>query len=155
MYKHKFGKKSLIQLSTCHVDLQLLAMESLQRSPIDFGIREGQRTEAKQIEYFEKGWSTIDPRKGGTSKHMKSPSMAFDFKIFVPSSIKPEKYKDKDFTFEIEHLTYVAGIITTTAQFLYEKGSMAHKVRWGGNWDDDGIILYDHTLWDRPHIELI
>lgn len=156
MYNHKFGKESLKQLSTCHVDLQLLAFEALKRSAIDFSIREGHRSMETQIEYFKKGWTTIDPRIGKSkSKHMLMPSMAFDFKIYVSSRIVPKEYKNKDFTFEPEHLSYVAAIIICTAQFLYEDNKMSHKVRAGINWDDDGLLLYDHTLWDRPHIELI
>ena len=109
-----------------------------------------------QIEYYKKGWTTLDPRKPGPkSKHMAYPSMAFDFKIFVPKSIVPLKYQDVDFTFEKEHLTFVAGIIQTVAGYLYEEGKVTHRVRMGLNWDNDGLLLFDHSLWDRPHVELI
>jgi len=143
--KYKFGKSSRARLETCHEDLQILAEESLKRSEVDFSINEGYRTLKRQNQLFKKGYSKIDgiKRKG---KHNMNPSHAFDIKIYVPR--KPKLLYDP------EHLTYVAGIIMATSKFLIDSDLIGWEIRWGGNWNRNGLLLRDQSLWDRPHFEL-
>ncbi len=142
---YKFGNKSTTQLQTCHKDLQLIAHEALKLSRVDFSINEGHRTVERQNELFKKGRSTINgiTKKG---KHNYQPSRAFDINICVAG--KPK------LAYDHKHLCYVAGIIISAAESLYAKGQVTHKIRWGGNWDRDGEILYDHNFWDMPHFEI-
>lgn len=142
----KFGQKSLEKLATCHPELQLIAQEAIKYSTVDFGINEGHRSPERQKELFDKGWSRIDgiSRKG---KHNYNPSLAFDIKIYVPG--KPELAYDK------AHLAYVGGVILTVAKKLKEEGKIKHNLRYGGDWDGDGQLLYDHDLQDLPHFELV
>ena len=145
-----FGSKSLEKLETCHSDLQKIAKMAVELSDVDFSINQGKRSYEKQLEYFLNETSRIDPRiesQRMKAKHLRSPSWAFDFKIYIQGHPKL-KYDE-------EHLTYVAGIIITCGKILYEKGEVNHEIRSGLNWDRDGIILRDQKLWDRPHIELI
>ena len=50
----KFGDSSLKQLATCHADLQLIAMEAIKYTTVDFAINEGYRSPQKQKEAFDK-----------------------------------------------------------------------------------------------------
>lgn len=73
--------------------------------------------------------------------------MAFDFFASVPNNAK--------MAFDNEHLTFIAGMMFAVAERLFNEGKITHRPRWGGNWDGDGTIIYDHSLKDRPHFELI
>ena len=159
-----WGSKSSKILTQLEKDLVMILDWGLKYSPVDFGLSEGHRTPKKQFEYYKKGrkqtadhgWIPISPdRKGiitncdGTSiksKHNYLPSKAVDLYIFVLG--KPS------LTYDIPHLSLVAGIMIAGAAFLYEQGNIQHKLRWGGNWDKDGEILYDQEFDDLPHLEL-
>ena len=158
---NKFGKSSREKLDTCHEDLQRIACEVISESEIDFSIVYGHRSPELQLSLYKQGREEIDgvwkrvQDKGvvtncdGTkvkSKHNESPSMAVDICIYVPGH--------KALTWDHEHLTYVAGIMMSVARRLLKEGKVSHRLRWGGNWDGDGIILRDQNLWDRPHFEL-
>ena len=140
----KFGKNSKEKLSTCHVDLQLIMNTVINITDVDFGISEGNRSLAKQHQYFVEGKSKIDGivRKG---KHNYLPSLAVDIYPYFDGGAK----------WDNEHLSYLAGIIHAVAEMLYAQGKISHKIRWGGNWDMDGVILLDQSFDDRPHFELI
>jgi peptidoglycan L-alanyl-D-glutamate endopeptidase CwlK len=141
---YKFSKRSKEELSTCHVDLQLIMETALSISNVDFGISEGHRSIELQKKYFDEGSSQIDGihKKG---KHNYTPSLAADIYAYVNGKVNWDE----------ETLTYINGIIYAVAQLLYKDGKITHKVREGLNWDGDGEIITDQTLIDRPHIELI
>ena len=40
-------------------------------------------------------------------------------------------------------------------KILKEEGIISHDIRWGFNWDRDGIIISDQNFQDGPHFELI
>ncbi len=140
----KFGKTSKKRLNTCHSDIQLIMNESIKITNVDFGIAEGHRSIEKQKQYFKEGKSKIDGvnKKG---KHNYTPSLAVD--------IYP--YFDNGAKWDNEHLSYLSGIIHGVSEMLFASGKITHKVRWGGNWDMDGIILIDQSFDDRPHFELV
>lgn len=140
----KFGKTSKERLNTCHSDIQLIMNEAIKITNVDFGIAEGHRSIEKQQQYFKEGKSKIDGvnKKG---KHNYTPSLAAD--------IYP--YFDNGAKWDNEHLSYLAGIIHAVSEILFASGKITHKVRWGGNWDMDGIILIDQSFDDRPHFELV
>ena len=141
---YKFGKTSKEKLSSCHEDLQLIMSEVIKITNVDFGIAEGHRSIEKQKQYFKEGKSKIDGvnKKG---KHNYNPSLAVD--------IYP--YFDNGAKWDNEHLSYLSGIIHAVSEMLFADGKISHKVRWGGNWDMDGIILIDQSFDDRPHFELV
>jgi len=111
---------------------------------IDFGIAEGQRSIEMQQKYFYEGKSKIDgiTRK---SKHNYNPSLAVDIYAYFDDKAQWDK----------ETMSYLAGIIRACAEVLKRDGLIAHSIRWGGNWDLDGIVLLDQSFDDRPHFELI
>lgn len=147
----KFGKRSLEKLETCHKDLQKIAKLSINRSMIDFGISEGHRSVARQKELF----NSVPPRTKidgvkNKSKHNERPSMAFDIYAYHPDLETRRKID-----FDKIHLSYLGGVIVSCAKELYLRGEITHKVRWGANWNSDGIIDYDQNFDDYPHFELI
>lgn len=149
MNKFKFGTKSAEKLSQCHADLQLIMNTALSRSKIDIGISEGHRSVEKQNEYFQQGKSKIDgiTRKG---KHNHLPSLAVDVYIY-----HPELEMRRKIVYSKSHLAYFAGIVDSVAWELYNDKQVSHVIRWGGNWDGDGIIDFDQSFDDYPHFELV
>lgn len=143
---YSFGERSLKNLGSCHIDLQLVAREALKDSQIDFGISEGHRSIERQQKLFNEGKSKIDGvNKMG--KHNYSPSMAFDFYAYVAGN--------KKLAFDTVHLMYLVGVITATGNRLYKEERITHKIRSGANWDGDGQLKYDQSFFDAPHIEII
>ena len=49
---------------------------------------------------------------------------------------------------------FLGAYLMGVASVLYEKGLISHLLRWGGNWDNDGVILLDQNFDDLPHTEL-
>lgn len=146
-----FGKKSTTELSTCHRDMQVINRVGIKDCPVDYGIHEGHRTEEKQLEYFLAGDSRIDPRVPelkAKGKHLSSPSMAIDIHV-------SENHKGKSLAWDDVHLSFVAGYLIRVSHELWEKGEIEHVLRWGGDWDSDGIIAIDQNLKDMPHLELV
>ena len=141
---YKFGNTSKSRLQTCHKDIQLIMNEAIKITNVDFGIAEGYRSIEKQQQYFKEGKSKIDgvSKKG---KHNYSPSLAVDIYPYCENGAK----------WDNEHLSYLSGIIHAVSEILFADGKISHKVRWGGNWDMDGIILIDQSFDDRPHFELV
>ena len=140
-----FGDKSKQKLASCHKDLILIMELAISISPIDFGISEGQRTTERQQKLFREGKSRID----GISKmgmHNYTPSMACDIFAYIP--------QQKNLAYDYATLTFLAGLITSCANILHEKGAINNVVRWGGNWDSDDIIIKDQNFIDLPHFEL-
>ena len=143
--KHTFGSRSKEKLYTCHIDLQLIAEESLKVSQMDFGISEGHRSIEKQLEYFYTGRSKVDGIKI-KGKHNYQPSLAFDIYAYIPG--KPR------LAYNVANLSYLGGVITATAQRLLNECRITHRLRWGFDWDMDGEIGTDQTFQDMPHFEL-
>lgn len=140
-----FGDRSKKNLATCHEDLQLIANEAIKNTDIDFGISEGHRSVERQNQLFKEGKSKIDGiNKMG--KHNYNPSLAFDIYVYVSGK--------KELAYDIKHLCYLGGRLKDTASRLYAEDKISHLLRWGGNWDGDGEIIYDQSFQDLPHFEL-
>lgn len=139
-----FSNSSLDKLNTCHPDLIKIMQMAISISKVDFGIAEGKRSPARQNLLYKKGLSRIDgiTKKG---KHNMDPSEAVDIYAF---------YEGKAQWDDI-HAAYLGGIIETCAAILYMRCEISHLIRWGANWDNDGILVYDHDLKDLPHFELV
>jgi len=153
-----FGKNSSKKRDTCHSDLILILDTALSASKVDFGISEGHRSVPKQQSYYAIGRTTELHRKPITNvdgvnkkgKHNYSPSLAADLFIW-----HPDRSTRQRIAYDNVHLAYVAGLIDATAELLYTQGKISHKIRWGGNWDRDGVIAFDQSFDDLPHFELI
>jgi len=146
---YNFGKNSSDKLNTCHPDLQKVLTLAISRSVIDFGISEGYRSLERQKALYAEGKSTIDgvSKKG---KHNYNPSMAADLYVYHPDAEVRKKI-----VYDRVHLAYIMGIVASCAAELLEKGEITHKVRFGMNWDSDGVIALDQSFDDFPHVELV
>lgn len=146
-----FGHTSVTRLYTCHDDWIKILEMAIRVTAVDFGIAEGHRPTQKQQDMYAIG--RTKPGKRVTNidgvnikgKHNYVPSLAVDIYAFVNGSA----------SWDVSHLSYLAGVIITCAEILYIKGEITHKVRWGGNWDRDGEILSDQSFDDSPHFELV
>ena len=135
---YKFGKRSINELSTCHIDLITVANESIKDSPYDFGIIHGHRTLEHQFNIYKKGreyidgkWVIINKLKVVSyadgyvkkSKHNYNPSEAFDIGVFVNGKLTWAKS------------VYVeAGLhIMEKAEELYINDKISNKLFWGGH----------------------
>lgn len=145
------------KLRELHPDLQKIHLLAIKRTKVDYSIIEGHRTMTRQRELYAIGRTKYRNRRTVTnadgvdkkSKHQTEPSIASD--IMVYSSNSAFKHKT---AWDEKHLSYLAGVFDSVAQELYDKGEITHLVRWGGNWDNDGVIQYDQKFNDMPHLEL-
>jgi peptidoglycan L-alanyl-D-glutamate endopeptidase CwlK len=141
---YKLGKGSLKKLESVHHDLVKIIKLAITRTPVDFGISEGHRTLERQKELYDQGKSKIDGinKKG---KHNYSPSLAIDLYAY-----HPDIEVRKKLAYDVPTLCIIAGVIISCADELKAKGDIKHSIRWGGNWDNDGVILYDQSFDDLP-----
>ena len=146
---YKLGKGSLKKLESVHHDLVKIIKLAITRTPVDFGISEGHRSLERQKELYDQGKSKIDGinKKG---KHNYSPSLAIDLYAY-----HPDIEVRKKLAYDVPTLCIIAGVIISCADELKAKGDIKHSIRWGGNWDNDGVILYDQSFDDLPHFELV
>lgn len=146
---YAFGKNSNKKLSTCHIDLQKIMNLAISRSKVDWGISEGHRPKTRQYQLYLEGKSKIDGYKV-EGKHNKKPSEAADIFAYHPDLATRRKI-----AYDRTSLSYIAGLIDACAKELYDQGKISHLIRWGANWDSDGVIDYDQSFDDFPHFELI
>lgn len=139
----EFSKNSEKQLATCHPDLVLIMVTALRWSVLDFGVSEGHRSDKRQADLFRRKKSKLD---GVTkkSKHQSFPSMAADIYPYIRGA-----------SWDKHHCIYLAGCIMMVARILFNQGKITHKLRWGGDWDQDGEPYTDQTFQDLVHFELV
>lgn len=160
--ENSWGQRSLNHRKQCHVDLQKILDLTLKRSAVDFFLYESARTIATQRKYFKEGASGINPDAYtsesalcAVAKHIVIPEHPFyELSRAVDLGVA-EKHNDKKLTFNAIHLSYIAGVMKSVAQELYDSGEIEHIIRWGGDWDNDGVIALDQKLKDLVHFELI
>lgn len=140
---NKYSESSLTKLKECDFDLQRLFYEVL--AGIDNTILTGHRNEETQNEAYANGQSKL---KWPQSKHNSKPSMAIDVS---PYPI-PKHWGDKDRN-EYEKFRYFGFYVLGVADSLYNRGTMHHRLRWGGDWDGDKDVL-DQNFNDLVHFEL-
>lgn len=141
---HQFSRKSKKEIKSCHDDLGVILNTAIKVSYIDFGVSQGHRTLEQQREFYKRGLSKIDGLNS-LSKHNYSPSMAVDIYGYVNGKI----------SYDYNDMCYLAGVITSCAKILKNSGVIKHNIRWGGNWDMDGVIIKDQSFQDLCHFELV
>ena len=156
-YGFNWGNTSQKRLETCHVDLQKIFNLAISRSSTDVSIVEGHRPVEIQQEYYSIGRTKELHRKPITKidgvnklgKHNVMPSEAIDFMIW-----NNNREVRKEIAWNQGHLSYFWGVLDSCAKELYEKGEITHLLRWGGDWDRDGVFFIDQSFDDAPHVEL-
>lgn len=132
--KYVFSQSSLKQLATLHPDLQRILKVTLMLGIMDFSVREGTRSDARQEALKKAGKSKVG---AGGSMHNTSPSLAVDVAPYFVN--RSPTWHD---------FMRLAGIIQSVAVML------GTPVRWGGDWDQDGEALTDQDFDDGYHFEL-
>jgi len=133
MGEFKLSQKSMSNLNGVDNRLIELALRSISKSPIDFGIPPygGLRTSEDQNKLFITGKSKCD---GYDKKSNHQTGLAFDVYAYI----------DRAATWDKIHLAIVAGVI------LSEANQMGLNIRWGGTFGSN--IFHG---WDYPHFEII
>lgn len=130
----KFGSTSLSRLGEADYRLRRICHRAIR--VYDFTILETYRSYEQQQALLD-----ADPPKTtlapGQSKHNQRPSLAIDIAPWPIDWNDPKRF------------IFLAGIMFTCAA---EEGV---KLRWGGNWDGDLIIIDDQSFDDLPHFELV
>ena len=128
----KFSERSASRLATCDKRLQDL-FNAVIADGHDCTVIEGHRGQEAQDEAFRTGRSR---KKWPTGKHNSLPSQAVDVMPF------PIDWSDR------ARLEAFADVVRTKAE------SMGIKVRWGGDWNQNGLSS-DERFFDGPHWELL
>ena len=139
---YAYGRRSLNKLETCHEGLITIAPIVLSRSPYDITIVHGWRGEDIQNALQESGASTkrYPHSKHNFTDHDGAPmSLALDFAPWVGGTIPWG---------ETHIFACIAGM------FICVGREFGYTVRWGGDWDSDGLTT-DQKLMDWGHIELV
>lgn len=132
-----FTFTSRTRLGTCHRDLQTLFNEVIKT--FDCTILEGYRNEEAQEEAFKKGNTQLHYPNGN---HNKMPSLAVDVSPY------PVNWGN------VARFYWFGGYVMGIAQKLLDEGKMTHKVRYGGDWNQDKEIT-DNKFDDLVHFELV
>ncbi len=157
---HEFSDKSAAVLSTCKKDIQTVFNEVIRISKVDFSNIYGVRADELQIALYAKGRTApgsivtncdgIIKKSAHQEKVPGEGGGALDIAIYTADP----KYK-KEARYDEVHLAYIAGIVDAVVDKLLAEGKITHRMRWGGNWDGDGIIMLDQNLQDLCHWEEI
>lgn len=131
---------------TCHEDLIYLFNEVLQIH--DCSIVCGHRNEEDQHTAF-----TSHPQRSKldwpNGKHNKDPSIAVDVSPYIA-----EVGIDANNPDHLKYFYHFSGGVLFLAAELCKQGAMAHRIRWGGDWDSDKN-MDDQTFNDLYHFELV
>ncbi len=143
MTRYRYGRASGNKLATCCNELIITANRALEISPYDITIIHGWRSEEVQNALFDrhasqKRWP--DSKHNATSPAGSAASEAIDFAPWVNGTIN---WDDTDI------FCVIAGCFLAAAK---EKG---YTLRWGGDWDGDGMSKGDQTFFDYGHVEII
>lgn len=143
------------RLSTATVTIQKVIRKAASR--YGFHIIYGYRSPAEQFELYKQGrrfdgkvWVIQDKKKvvtycdgsNSVSNHNHIPARAVDL---IPEG---EDWNDRS------AFAFLAGKIIALSDEMFKNGETEKRLKWGGDWDEDGRTL-DEKLIDYPHIEEI
>lgn len=121
----KLSQRSLARLEGVNEQLAEVIKEAIGRSPIDFGVTCGLRSEEEQKALVEKGAS-----KTMKSKHLDG--LAVDIVCYIEGKV----------CWEAQVYDEVADVIANVA------GEVGVPIRWGGAWQVPDIRKYPGTMED-------
>ena len=131
-----FGHTSTSRLAECHERLRLVAYRALLRSPCDFMVVCGHRSQVEQDAAFASGYSKL---RWPTGKHNALPSLALDFAPWpMPFSSEPK---------------HLARFYLIAGAFWAAASELGVEIRMGVDWDGDGDLT-NQTFDDLGHVEL-
>ena len=136
----KYGRSSIERLNTVHPILRQIFINVLNYGIMDVSIIYGARGKDDQNSLFKKGLSKVEwPNSKHNIRDHWSKSQAVDAAPFINGSA----------SFNYNHCCYLAGLA------MGEAKRMGVRVRWGGDWDEDGEAITDQSFNDLLHFEII
>ena len=130
----KLSERSLKILSTVNPDLQKVVKRALEISEIDFGVTQGNRTQAKQNELYEQGRTTPGQIVTWTRNSNHIGGNAVDLLPYVNGKAEWDNNGK-------------LGLWPKVAEAMKQAASELNiPIAWGGDWK---------RTPDRPHFELI
>lgn len=150
---YRFGKKSLRNLKTCHMDIQLILQEVIKY--YDFSVISGIRSTQEQQELFKAGKSELD----GVNKKSKHQGRKDTSNKIVSFAVDIMPYKKGTNAFskkkkDAARFYFMMGLVKATAVRLLQDGIISHKIRFGMDWNSNDIYT-DQNFDDLPHFELV
>jgi peptidoglycan L-alanyl-D-glutamate endopeptidase CwlK len=133
------GSASKLRYGALHPDLKMIVDETLKE--IGLSIACSYRGYADQEAAFRQGTTGLHYPK---SKHNRKPAEAMDC---IPNPFNGD-WKN------VEPFTVLGEKIMEVAARLLAEGKITHRLRWGHDWDMDGI-RGEKKEWDYPHFELV
>lgn len=134
---------SLNNLKTCRHEL--VEVFTIVAKEFDIRVLEGRRSWDRQGQLLAEGRTTKEP---GESKH--NPPQLPDgtedqdwLSDAVDAAPYPINWKDA------KRFIYLAGLVIGVGR------SLGYNIRWGGNWDEDQVIIDDQNFDDLPHFEFV
>ena len=133
----RFSQRSLSNLASCHIDLQILFNEVIKH--FDCIVTEGYRNQVDQEKAFNSGASKLHYPHG---KHNQIPSYAVDVYPY------PILFHDEKLAL------WFGGYVLGIAEILRSEERITHEIRWGGAWNGLGKLNNGNMLSDMGHFEL-
>jgi peptidoglycan L-alanyl-D-glutamate endopeptidase CwlK len=121
--EYQFGKTSQARLEKTPPRSQLVFRAALAQGLMDISIIQGVRTREEQDRFYEQGRSKVQWPDG---KHnIKDPGEK-------AKAVDAGPYINGKITYDHRHCCYLSGLVQGIGR------SLGGKIRWGGNWDQDG-----------------
>ena len=136
-----FSKRSQDALKGVHPKIVSVLDEALQTSPVDFMVLEGVRTKERQRQLYNQGRLTPGEVVTWTMNSAHFVNQKTGYGHAVDLLPEPYDWKDKG------QFKKMAEAVIKAAQ------RQGVSLRWGGDWDSDGII-WEKGESDSPHFEL-
>lgn len=156
MEHHVFGNVSLGRLATVHPALRAVVIKALPLSPVDFTVLEGARSPFRQAELYAKGRTTEELRKAGVMNVTGKPDEAK-----VTWTMKSAHISREDgFSWAVDLAPWpidwndTARFDQVALAMFRSASSLGVRIRWGADWDQDGI-LREKGESDSPHFEML
>ena len=136
-----FGTASQAQLDT--VCPELRKVFEIVVKEFDISILEGRRSWDRQAELLRKNKTKVGPGKSKHNPPMDRGGNEMEdwLSLAVDAAPYPIDWKDA------KRFVYMAGMVIGVGRTL------GFDIRWGGNWDEDQVILDDQNFDDLPHFE--
>jgi len=136
-----FGDASRAQLDTVCPEL-VKTMEIVVRE-FDISVLEGRRSWERQAELLRKNKTKVGPGKSKHNPPMDRGGNEMEGWLSMAVDVAPYPIDWKD----AKRFIYLAGLVIGVGRTL------GFDIRWGGNWDEDQVILDDQNFDDLPHFE--
>lgn len=143
------SERSILALSTSHPDIVHIFNKVAEI--YELSALEGARLDSRQLELFNMNpprtkLNGIDKKSKHQVNEIQPLSMAIDVAPYPIDFGNESKVRARFY--------FLAGIVSMATHQLLSDGIITHTIRWGGDWDRDGVFE-DQSFDDLPHFSLI